>query len=410
MFERTQRDSCSRSRNNGLGVLLVMTLLLMSIFCVSCKRDSRDVSQQAGDGTVYERRVLGFSLKFPEDWDGRYVVKESESSVSFFSKRVHDAYPNFGRLFTIERMIGELVTEEDMQQAPVPGKIVARGNGYTYFVRFPSDVQYPPDDEELSRDYLGMYEQVSEVCGTLSLLPVAGPKPVNRGFKVVGSSFFTVEVPREWDVKASQETPLCWDVYSEGTIIGSIELVPYGTVKAAGDSRRQEYVSSESFRRTARITLDHRYADARRMKAIRGSFKFVEGPFTVVDLLSNAQYYLALGGTKVFGKIEGFDTQDGKLVAVRVRAMRLVGEEAGGEPADRPRIEDLNEIRTYPLDFGVYIAPLVPPHYRTYGTYEIFLLDEDFIARHPGYDDFFYDFIAGRDGNLKMVLGHYVPR
>lgn len=409
-MERKLRDSRSRSRSNGPGVLLVVTLLVAFTFCVSCKPDSQDVSQETPDGTVYENRVLGFSVRFPEDWKGRYVVKESEGSVSFFSKRVHDAYPNFGRLFTIERMIGELVTEEDMEQAPVPGKIVARGNGYTYLVRFPSDVQYLPGDEQLSRDYLGMYEQVSEVCGTLSLLPAGGPKAVNRGFKVVGSSFFTVEVPRTWDLKASQEAPLCWDVYSEGTVIGSIELVPYGTVKPAGDSRRQEYVSSESFRRTARIALDPRYADARRMKAIRESFRFVEGPFTVVDLLSNAERYLALGGTRVFGKIEGFDTQDGTPVAVRVRVMRLVGGEAGGEPADRPRIEDLNEIRTYPLDFGVYIAPLVPPHYRTYGTYEMFLLDEDFIERHPDYDEFFYDFIVGRAGDLKIVLGHYVPR
>lgn len=414
MSRKTRKHPCIRSTTNGLAVLVVITLLLLSVLCASCRRDAPvspdDVSQKATDATAYESKVLGFSLKFPENWKDRYFVKETEDCVSFYSKRVHDAYPDFGRLFTIGRMVGELVTEEDMEQAPAGQKVLGRRNGYTYFVMFPSDVQCPPADEELRAEYLRMSEQVHGVCDSFSLLPCAEPRAVNRGFRVIGSSFFTVEVPREWEIRASGEIPLRWDIYSGDSEIGSIELVPYGCTEPAAEGWRREYVSSESFRRTARITVDAKHASAGRMKAIRDSFKFTGGPFTVVDLLSNAELYLSLGGTKVFGKIEGFDMRDGELVAVRVRAMRLVEEDAGGEPAGRLLIEDLNEVHTYPLDFGAYIAPLVAPHYQTYGTYEMFPLDEDFIRGHPGFDDFFYDFIVGRDGQLKIVLGHYVPR
>jgi hypothetical protein len=41
-------------------------------------------------------------------------------------------------------MTGELITPEDMQQAPVGQQIILQGNGFTYFARMPSDVQYPP--------------------------------------------------------------------------------------------------------------------------------------------------------------------------------------------------------------------------------------------------------------------------
>lgn len=38
VFERTLRDSCSRSRNNGLDIVLVVNLLFMFIFCVCVPR------------------------------------------------------------------------------------------------------------------------------------------------------------------------------------------------------------------------------------------------------------------------------------------------------------------------------------------------------------------------------------
>ena len=58
-----------------------------------------------------------------------------------------------GLLFSVDRQVGELITKEDIAQAAAPRKIVLQGNGYTYFVNLPSDVQYPVDDQTLSDEY-----------------------------------------------------------------------------------------------------------------------------------------------------------------------------------------------------------------------------------------------------------------
>ncbi|NLO21757.1 MAG: hypothetical protein GX119_07125 [Syntrophomonadaceae bacterium] len=40
-----------------------------------------------------------------------------------------------------------MITKEDMEQAPVSQQIILQGNGFTYFSRMPSDVQYTSDNE-----------------------------------------------------------------------------------------------------------------------------------------------------------------------------------------------------------------------------------------------------------------------
>jgi len=67
-------------------------------------------------------------------------------------------------------------------------------------MRLPSDVQYPME-EELSDDYIAMSKQISKVAKGIELLGNQKPQASNEGFKVVGSSFFTVEIPENWDIK-----------------------------------------------------------------------------------------------------------------------------------------------------------------------------------------------------------------
>lgn len=96
-------------------------------------------------------------------------------------------------------------------------------------------------------------------------------------------------------------------------------------------------------------------------------------------------------------------------MAVRINVMEFLTDDPNDEYPNGFRIEDLNQIETYSLDFGVSIAPLVAPNYNTYGIYEIPILDESFIKNYENYKNAFYNFIIGSDGQLKIVLGHYVP-
>ena len=364
---------------------------------------------------TYKNETLGFSLNFPGDWEDKYLIKESEENISIFCKKIYENDDWGGLLLSIERQIGELITDEDMLQAPVGQQIILQGNGYTYFARIPSDVQYPPDNEELSREYKALFEEVLDISHSISLLGNRKPEAANEGFKVEGTSFFTVEIPSDWKLKTLDAFPLSWSIYAGAKEVGSIELISYRSeglddVKAASDNVRQEYLVNEETFRKARITLVLEDADQNTMKKIKNSFAFAnDSPFNVVDLLSTAEEYLARGGERVFGQIDGFTMKNGKPVAVKVKLMKFIPDGPEENNPNGFHIEDLNQTETYALDFGVRVAPLAAPNYTTYGIYEMPLLDEAFIKNYGNYKDFYYDFILGGDGELKIVLGHYVP-
>lgn len=363
---------------------------------------------------AYKNEALGFSLKFPADWEDKYIIEESEDNISIFSKKVYESDNGGGLLLSIERQIGELITEEDMLQAPVGQHIILQGNGYTYFTRIPSDVQYPPDDEELSHEYQALFEQITDISNSIALLGTRKPEAANEAYRVEGTSFFTVEIPGGWELKVLEDSPRYWSIYNGNNEVGGIELIPYYNedpdgVNAPNDSILQEYLVNDEILRKVRITLNAKDADQGTMQKIKSSFKFTNGPYTVVDLLSTAGAYIAAGGERVFGQIDGFEMGNGNPVAVKVKVMKFIPDGPEDNNPNGFRIEDLHQIRTYPLDFGVRIAPFVAPNYHTYGMYEMPLLDETFIQKYRNYQDFYYDFIVGKDGQLKIILGHYIP-
>lgn len=399
-------DLCTQRKGK---ILLIMAVLSLAISGLSAGCN-QNMNYKTEDSIIYKNETLGFSLEFPRDWKDKYIIEESADNISIFSKKIYENYNGAGRLLTIERVIGELITQEDMQQAPVGQQIVLRGNGYTYFTIEPSDVQYPPGDAELSKDYKAMSERIPEIYHSISMLGDKKPKADNEGFKVVGSSFFTAEIPSDWEVKPI-EGFLAWDIYAGNNNVGIFELISY---KSEGinettteDGVMREYLFNDETSREIVITLRSQYADKVTMEKIKNSFKFKAGPYNVLDLHYAAEQYLAGGGKKIFGTIADFQMENGKSVAVHVNVMKWLTD----KPNDYPngfRIEDLKQTETFPLD-GVHIAPLAAPHYNTYSIYEMPLLDDTFISNYKNKYQLYYDFIIGSDGQLKIVLGHYVP-
>lgn len=390
-------------------ISLIMAVIILGIIGLSAGCN-QNTDSKTEDSIIYKNETLGFSLKFPRDWKDKYIIKESVDGISIINKKIYENYNGAGRLLTIERVTGELITQEDMQQAPVGQQIILQGNGYTYFTREPSDVQYPPDNEELSSDYKAMSKRIPEIYHSISILGDQKPKAKNDGFKVVGSSFFTVEIPSDWEVKPI-EGFLSWNIYTGNNNVGDFELISYkneGTNETTTDDGvMRAYLFNDETSREMLITLRSQYADKVTMEKIKNSFEFTGGSYNVVDLQSAAEQYLARGGKKVFGTIEDLQMENGKP-AIRVNVMNFLIDYSNNDYPDGFKIEDLKRIETYPLD-GVHIAPLVAPNYNTYGVYEMPLLDESFIVNYKNYKHFYYDFIIGSDGQLKIVLGHYVP-
>jgi hypothetical protein len=400
-------DSCRKTK---VVVSLLMAVLLLGIIGLSAGCN-QNTDCKTEDSIIYKNETLGFSLEFPSDWRDKYIIKESVDNISIFNKKIYENYDQAGWLLTIERVTGELITKEDMQQAPVSQKIILQGNGYTYFTIEPSDVQYPPDNKELSSEYQAMSKRIPKIYNSISILGKQKPKAVNEGFKVVGSSFFTVEIPIDWEIKRMNGSPFLWSIYTGNKNVGEIELIPYkseGTNETPADvGVMREYLFDDETSREFRITLKSGYADKVIMKKIKNRFEFAAGPYNVVDLQYTAEQYLAGSGRKIFGTIKDLQMENGKP-AIRVNVMKFLADNGNNQHPNGFQIEDLNQIETYTLD-GVHIAPLVAPNYNTYGAYEMPLLDETFLANYKNYKHSFYDFIIGSDGQLKIVLEHYVP-
>jgi len=347
---------------------------------------------------IYENVNLGITLEFPAEWKDRYDIDETGSSIYIYSKKVCDAEKYGGKLFYIVRQTGELITEDDAENMGPNGKILLKGNGYTYILRKPTDYPVPENDKALVAEYNELSSKAEEVWQTIKLLGTAIPKASNTGYKVIGTAFFTVEIPDDWDVKASENTILCWDIYSGDSVIGSFEIIPcYGEEVESDETILREYIIDDSDNKKGdmMITLKKNMADYSVMDTVKSSCKIVAVPY-IITLQTRAGEYLEQGGEQIFGKIESVEMKTGYP--------ELPNSDEGYH------IEDLNEVVNYSIaGTSVDILPLVGPTYNTYGTYETHLIHGYFLKQYPNYKDFCYDFIIDNEGKLRTVLGHYVP-
>ena len=378
-------------------LMIISLLVVVSVIIVLAVNPKKPIS--------YENSELGFSLEFPSEWEERYVVEEHEDSVVIYCKKVYDEWEHEGgRLLTIQRQIGELIDEEDIAQSPAPAKMLLQGNGYTYYATFASDVQYPPDNSELAKEYLSLEEQLDLVCKSIALLGDTQPVAKNEGFKVLGTAFFKLEVPEDWDLKRAQDHPVAWDIWVDESNIGQIKMIPYNTEVIVENGSIDDYNIArfaDEYQRQAALIVHRDYADDAIMEKIKDTFEWTDGYFTVIDLMSNANIYVERGGTRLFGKIENVTIEDSGPISVEVTLSERIADD---QSPSGYRFEDLNETKTLTADWIPNIVPLAPPDYTTYGRYDIYLLDTTFIEAHPDYKDFYYEFILDSGGNLTILF------
>jgi len=112
---------------------------------------------------------LGFSVEFPAFWEGRYGVEkrtdELDGETAYFASIYHIAtrdelyalssFEYGGRILTLGRVEGEHFTYINMPGSYI---LLARTGGYTYFVNFPSGIEFNMDDpnSEAAAEYLEM--------------------------------------------------------------------------------------------------------------------------------------------------------------------------------------------------------------------------------------------------------------
>lgn len=382
--------------------LLVILILIGSILFSSC---TKETSSDPISEIQFTNEELNFSLDIPGQWKDKYTTETYENGVNFYSINNKDYG---GLLCSIERLVGELISQEDMNQAPVSQKILLQENGYSYILRMPSDVQFSIDNKKLQKEYEEMQALVDEMASSIKSLNDSRPLPRIEGYKVIGSSFFTLEVPQDWDVKTSEDYELRWEIYSGEDIVGDIELLAYRPIYTYLylETDFNKISVDDELQRKARISLNDEDGHKEIMQNIFLTFDFIPSPYTVVDVQTAASEYLNGGGKKVFGQIDDIDIVDGQPQRISIRTMEFIvddGLDTGFA------INDLNAKEDYSLEGGVLIAPLMPPNYNMFGPYDMYILDNEFIQSYEYLNDLYYDFIIGSDGQLKIIMGFYLP-
>lgn len=356
-----------------------------------------------GNDLTYVSEDMGFKIDFPKEWQKGHLVKENDNSLEVYSRQIIKNSNFEGLIFSIDRRIGELVTEEDIEREPMPLRIVSQENGYTYVLRKPSDMQYPPENEELSECYRLFQTFIDDVVESFEIVEDIRPVSDNIGFKVVGSTCFTVEIPKQWDIETVEDSLMTWRIFDNERHIGFIEFIPYFQ-EVEPDNESSFVVENKKLLRKAVIKIKPDILDERIEEVVK-SMKIIGGPFTAVDMLTNYQQYVYSGCMEVLGDIEDVEYADGKPVRILIDEKNFIR----GDYPNGFKLEDVSqEPAEYIIGESCKILPLVYPNYTNYGKYAILSFDE-FAEFDPTYDVLLYKFLVNDNNEVMMVIGRYIP-
>jgi len=370
------------------------------------KTAMEDVESSTEDSLTYTNHELGIEIEFPETWEDKYIVEKFENSIEVLNKKINEESDFQGMLFTIKREVGELITEEDINQSPVNEKIIGKNKGYTYILRLPSDVQYPPENENLSEEYKSMNNKINEIVEKTKFIGNLYPEAKNKDFKVVGSAFFIMEIPKDFEVKESVEE-MTWNFHNDDKDIGEIRFIPY-----LNNSENEENgylfssLENKDLLRKAEILIKSEELDKSDFESIKSSFKFLGGPNTSIDIKTRAQQYHQYGGKKVFGKIKEIVQENGNIIGLKIEEFSFT---QNNETEDESiPIKISNELLEYSVNgSGNNVIILTPPDYTSHKRYGFTTLDN--LISNYKFQDYYFDFIIGSDDEIKIIIEKYIP-
>ena len=124
---------------------------------------------------TYTNDIMGFEIKVPEQWKGKYEVIQFDNQVAFLHKDIFLKYgKGAGALFRISKI--EPPTEEKLKEIGEPSEYLYWGKHFAYVWSVASDVQYPiwddsdEEDAELASDYKDMMTDLNFIKESFNLI------------------------------------------------------------------------------------------------------------------------------------------------------------------------------------------------------------------------------------------------
>jgi tetratricopeptide (TPR) repeat protein len=123
-----------------------------------------DNKPAVASGEIYKNDKLGFSIKFPESWKGKYTIKESDDGIRVYFKPSKKALDGLGFLFGVIKKSDNL---DESHFDTVSRKIrYFKAKGITYVVGGPTDVNFSENHPEFNV-FINMSREAAQVVETL---------------------------------------------------------------------------------------------------------------------------------------------------------------------------------------------------------------------------------------------------
>lgn len=98
----------------------------------------------------------------PEEWDGKYILEETEDDLFFFQKTSKEKDETMGWLCTIS------VRDEYYNDMAGTTLIAYSQAGVFYYISLPTDVTFFAEDEAIASEYMSMAKQCEWIAGSMT--------------------------------------------------------------------------------------------------------------------------------------------------------------------------------------------------------------------------------------------------
>ncbi|RXJ00625.1 hypothetical protein DS745_11205 [Anaerobacillus alkaliphilus] len=158
-------------------LLFLFLFVLLPLFgCANSEKTSGEVTKENNETvvksevayledrleatTLYENEIYGFTVSFPNTWDGKYEVEESEEATKFFYKSQVDGRAELVTIYVVDETEWE---QDEYGQL----RYLATSNGSVYYFVLPLDVPYSNENE--IKEYSQMVVEARTAMSTFQL-------------------------------------------------------------------------------------------------------------------------------------------------------------------------------------------------------------------------------------------------
>ncbi|MDO4720587.1 MAG: hypothetical protein Q4A78_07985 [Peptostreptococcaceae bacterium] len=386
--------------------LLLIILLLICAQPLIGDASEKKPASSASDSIVYQNREWGFSLALPRSWEGKYTILKSEyGDYEIRHKQTHENESG-GLICSIERRIGEHLTQSNLDQSPYLQKILHTANGWTFIVSYPGDVQASMANETWRKEYAAMSQDWDTIAKSFRLTGKERPKAGKKDYQIVGTDYFTAEIPGSWKIKLSSSPAPVWNLYHKDLPIGNIVLASYHRpIAEVPEGNVRTSVRNDNLQRRAEITLDmskvKNFEEV--LNRMHETFSLDYGAYCIADFDTEVDAALLSGAGKIFGQITKVSVQGDEISSITIQ------EKTAG--ASGKEIINKGKPKTYkvPAQSPPRIAALAAPAYKIPEMYDFPSLyafhykkqEKKILSAH-------YDFVI-RNGMITHMIERPLP-